>query len=140
MTTMNNDTSKNVTTKANKKKDKADKDKSKLPPNPSCEQIYAYFEDKLNAQEISFNAKIETLQRDLEQKDVVIKKLNVEISELKKSCSFLSNETSEIKNKMQESHDEITTKMENANTAVKEIINKSTDLEDRSRRSNLVFL
>ena len=117
-----------------------------LPTNPSIEQLQSYFERKFNALEEKYNkleistaARVETLHKVIQQKDDVIGKLNVEIGELKKSYSFLSSETAEIKTSMKQSNEQIAAKFETTNSLVKENNNKSIDLEDRSRRSNLIF-
>ena len=75
----------------------------------------------------------------LEQKDQLVSslstkvgKLEVEIENLQKGYNFMSMETSELKNKhsIETSH---------TNRKVGFLESKTQDLEDRSRRNNLVF-
>ena len=108
--------------------------------------IHAYYEEKFKMleemfkmSEVSFNSKVDGLYKILEQKDEVIGKLNIQIGELKKSFDFLSKETSDIK----VSHENTTKTLENEiksnGNFAHEIKTKTIDLEDRSRRDNLVF-
>ena len=94
--------------------------------------LKADYEQKLNILKVENDAKVETLHRILATKEEVIGKLQKEIGELQKSYSFLSNENSEIKNK-------VTANETSINNKIDQIEQKSTDLEDRSRRNNLVF-
>ena len=59
-------------------------------------------------------------------------KLTSEIDHLKGGYDFLSNETSEIKQKVKSD-------ISNANKRIEFLNSKAQDLEDRSRRNNLVF-
>ena len=112
----------------------------------SIEDIQAQYEEKLKKVEeklknveLSLGSQIETLFKVLKQKDDVIGQLNVQIGELKKSCDFLSNETADLKNNHQKSTKMFENKIETTGTFVQEIKSKTVDLEDRSRRDNLVF-
>ena len=96
-------------------------------------------EEKFKTLEISSNSKLDALYKVLEQKDEVIGKLNVQIGELKQSCDYLTKETSDIK----QCHDETTKMLQSKIDATSkfacDIKAKTVDLEDRSRRNNLVF-
>ena len=63
----------------------------------------------------------------------------MQIGELKKSFDFLSKETSEIKLSQDNAIKNLDNKIESNVRYVHEIKNKTIDLEDRSRRENLVF-
>ena len=96
-------------------------------------------EERVALIEAQFNARIDELHKILSQKDTVIGNLNREIGELKKSYDFLSNELSVLKKSQEESEVIVDKKLKETNKALSETILKTTDLEDRSRRSNLVF-
>ena len=115
--------------------------------NPSCElnckSKFKYLEARIKELENSFNAnqaKISALETIIEKKDSALADLNQqvgflksEVSNLKTSCNFLlTKETSDLKNENQiikEKH----------HVEMKEVRDKTIDLEDRSRRDNLVF-
>ena len=112
---------------------------SKLPSNPTVKQLQAYFEEKLKNVEISCNARVDTLLKVVEQKDTVIGKLNMEIGELKKSFNFISKETSDMKLTIENNEKSINTEMKITHQSINEVKHKTVDLEDQSRRSNLIF-
>ena len=96
-------------------------------------------EEKMKDMETSFNAKIEALHVVIEAKEKVLSKLNQEVGYLKSeldnikdSNNFLSQETTDLKHQAETSN----TKYEQD---IREIKEKTVDLEDRSRRNNLVF-
>ena len=96
-------------------------------------------EERFNAKIEHCNAQIEALSKVIESKDQVIAKLNEnvgflksEVINLKTSLNFMSKETSDMKNEIKKVDD-------NCKEGVEQLNNKTTDLEDRSRRSNLVF-
>ena len=96
-------------------------------------------EEKMKDVETSFNAKIEALHVVIEAKEKVLSKLNQEVgylksevANLKQSSNFLSQETTDIKTLA----DDVNSKHQQEINVLKE---KAVDLEDRSRRSNLVF-
>ena len=89
--------------------------------------------------EISFNSKLDALYKVIDQKDEVIGKLNRDIGELKQSFDFLSKETSDIKKSQAEVSKYLENEIENTSKSIKEVKNKTVDLEDRSRRQNLIF-
>ena len=89
--------------------------------------------------EAGFNAKLDALYKVIDQKDEMIGKLNRDIGELKQSCNYLSQETSDLKKSQKEFSGYIENQFEDNKKAVAEVKSKTIDLEDRSRRSNLVF-
>ena len=116
------------------------------PSNPShktgankSNSIEAQYEERLMLLEARFEAKVEELHKVISQKDAVIGNLNREIGELKKSCNFLTKETSDIKKAQEELTLDVEKKLTHTNKALSETKEKTIDLEDRSRRSNLVF-
>ena len=102
-------------------------------------QLEANYQEKLKQSEANFQGKVDTLHRIVEQKNDAISKLNVEIGELRASFNFMSNETTEIKKKLDVTKNVIQSKMEKTEKNVNTIREKTVDLEDRSRRNNLVF-
>ena len=92
-------------------------------------------DDKINVIKISFEAKVEELHKILERKDDTIGQLNQEIGKLKECCNFLTQETTDIKKLIGENKQGI----DDSNNTLNEVKDKTVDLEDRSRRNNLVF-
>ena len=103
------------------------------------QQMEQQFDDKLQRLEERNEAKVDTLHRVINEKDTVIGRLNNEIGELKKSLDFLTNETSEIKKSVAENVKNLDSKISISQNNVSAIKYKTVDLEDRSRRCNLVF-
>ena len=103
------------------------------------EEKFKMLEEKFKMSEVSFLARVDGLHRILEQTDEVIGKLNMQIGELKKSFDFLSKETSDIKISQENATKNLETKIEFNGKYAHEIKAKTIDLEDRSRRENLVF-
>ena len=101
----------------------------------TVEELKNYFENQLNLMKVEHQSKIDTLHRVLKDKDEVIGVLQRDIGELKKTCDFLTEETTALKGqiKVNQASLEATTKSYN------NLVDKTSDLEDRSRRSNLVF-
>ena len=102
-------------------------------------QMLKKFEEKLKLQEAQFCAKLETLTNIIDKKETAIAKLNQKVGELtgelnclKDSHSFMSNETTVMKEKIESTSQAHERK-------ITELQNKSEDLEDRGRRNNLVF-
>ena len=96
-------------------------------------------EQVFNSKIEGLNSKIEVLTNLLNSKDKeiaglnqLVGSLNAEVSNLKKGFNFMSNETSDLKKVVEKTEKE---NIENI-TQLKE---KTTDLEDRGRRNNLVF-
>ena len=86
-----------------------------------------------------FNSKFDGLKQIIVEKNNIIGKLEQEIIELKsevtdlrKGYNFMSLETSEVKKLVSETE-------QKATKSISELTEKSNDLEDRSRRNNLVF-
>ena len=105
----------------------------------SLEEIEKRFEDRLVQLETSHQAKLDALYRVLEQKDEIIGRLHIEIGEMKQSLNYLHSETSEIRKNVSENAKKVDAKFNTTATNVNEIKLKTVDLEDRSRRCNLVF-
>ena len=89
--------------------------------------------------QLSFQSKLDALMLVIENKDKQITglsqqvgKLSSEIEHLKEGYGFLSKETSEIKEKM-------VTETIQADKKIAFLESKAQDLEDRSRRCNLIF-
>ena len=112
---------------------------SPKPTMESIEELQAYYEEKFRLFEASVEAKVETLHRIVENKEETIGKLYKEIGELKKSLDFMSNETSVIKDQIKSSNDMFKTQFQKSESTMVDLQAKTVDLEDRSRRSNLVF-
>ena len=96
-------------------------------------------EEKLNKLELSSSAKIEALTKVIESKEQSLSKLNqevgylkAELTNLKTTTSFLTNETSDLKKDAEVSNIR-------CQDDIRFLKEKATDLEDRSRRNNLVF-
>ena len=98
-------------------------------------ELREHFEKQLNLLKIECNSKVDTLHRVLKDKDKEIGLLQREIGELKKTCDFLSDETSILKGRIKENEVSLETAVKKCDT----LTDKTSDLEDRSRRSNLVF-
>ena len=103
------------------------------------DEIREYYDEKLNTIKTQFEAKLETLHKIIEKKDDVIGKLNNKIGELEQSLNFLSGETSDIKKKVEDNAKAIKSRVDITDNQVETIRAKTIDLEDRSRRCNLVF-
>ena len=114
---------------------------------PSCtvqvpeeeKNVHAIYEEKFKMFQASVQGQLDTLHRILDKKDDTIAKLNKEIGELKKGYSFLSAELSDLKKSQEEHETDTDKKFKETEKVIYETKNKTTDLEDRSRRSNLVF-
>ena len=103
------------------------------------EEKFRQLELTLNVKIETLNAKVETLTQVMESKDVALAKLNQEngylkseLINLKQCANVLSQETTDIKNSMEI----VQTRQKQEISTLQE---KTTDLEDRSRRNNLVF-
>ena len=103
------------------------------------QEIQASYDDKLKIAEANFQGKIDTVHRILEQKEDIISKLNREIGELKTGMNFHSSEISEIRKNVGEMKKDSESKFNDTNKKVDDVKTKTVDLEDRSRRCNLVF-
>ena len=92
-------------------------------------------DEKLALYKAENDGKIDALHTVIQNKDDVIGKLLIEIGELRNSCSFLTEETSVLKGQIQINK----TSIENNAHQTAAVVDKSNDLEDRSRRNNIVF-
>ena len=93
------------------------------------------FEKKILLIQTEFQAKVDTLHEVLKTKDDVIGKLQSEIGHLKQTCNYLTEETTTLKGQLNIHEVSLTEAGKKYNT----IVDKTADLEDRSRRNNLVF-
>ena len=94
-----------------------------------------HYDNELKLIRTEFNGKVDVLYNVIKDKDEVIGNLNKEIGELKNTCSFLTEETTVLKGHIK-THDISIKSNSKKNDELK---TKSIDLEDRSRRNNLVF-
>ena len=134
--------------KINKRGDEqsSKQDTETIKTDNNIENVHLYYEErirlleeKIRIQEVSYDSKLDAIYKVLAQKDDIIGKLNIQIGELRKSCDFLSKETSDIKLEHEETTKKLQSKIENNAKLVHEVKAKTVDLEDRSRRNNLVF-
>ena len=93
------------------------------------------FEKRMLLMQTEFQAKVDTLYDVLKTKDEVIGKLQGEIGQLKQTCNYLTDETSVLKGQLKTQEMSLSEAGKKYNT----IVDKAADLEDRSRRNNLVF-
>ena len=114
--------------------------------NPADSEKGFITEAECNAKLLSieqvFEARIKTLMTVLDNKDKVISELSTKVGklesnveQLKDSISFLTNETSELKKGADNLKVEANKTLKN----VSSLSSKATDLEDRSRRDNIVI-
>ena len=99
------------------------------------EMLQKRFDQKILLLQTHFEAKVNALHEVIRDKDVTIGKLNNQIGELKQCCDFLTNETSELGGKVKANEISLTSSSKHYD----ELVNKNSDLEDRSRRNNAVF-
>ena len=129
-----------MSTKPGKKGPKAPPASPKLDKEATTlEELRAHYDQKFKFMEARFDAKIDTLTKVIEKKDDVIGKLNIEIGQLQKGLSFMSTETSEIRKCAEKNKKVLETKLEKNEKEADALKQKTVDLEDRSRRCNLVF-
>ena len=103
------------------------------------EEKFKQYDEKFKLLEVKSQAQVDTLHKIIEKKDVVIQKLCEDIGDLKKSFDYMSKETADIKEKLDTSNTALKSKLQEAESEMKSVMEKTVDLEDRSRRSNLVF-
>ena len=110
------------------------------------ELLQKHFDQKLLLVQTKFEAQISALHDVIKEKDVTIGNLytdigelkasyNTEIKDLKQSCDFLTNETSVLGGRVKGNELNIAS----ASKHNDDLVNKTADLEDRSRRNNVVF-
>ena len=105
----------------------------------TIEDVHNHYEEKFKLLETSFQAKLDTLHKIIDKKDEAIGKLNEDIGDLKRSLDFMSKETSEMKQQINMNNDTFKSKLQQTESNMENVRAKTVDLEDRSRRSNLVF-
>ena len=95
--------------------------------------------DEINSLRSEFNAKFDSLNNMVQTRNNTISKLKeevgllkTEVSDLKDGCSFLTQETTELKTAVENTD-------KNVKESINDLTNKAVDLEDRSHRNNLVF-
>ena len=93
------------------------------------------FETKLLLIQTEYQAKVDTLHGVVKTQNEALGKLQTEIGELKQTCNYLTDETATLKGQIK--NNEI--KLEATSKKYTSIVDKTSDLEDRSRRNNLVF-
>ena len=125
--------------KSEKNEKKNNKSDETVDETSSNSEFLKHYEEKLRMLEAGFNAKLEALYKVIDQKDEMMGKLNREIGELKQSYNYLSQETADLKKSQEEFSGYIENQFDNTKKAMVEMKSKTIDLEDRSRRSNLVF-
>ena len=94
-----------------------------------------YYDQKLLLFQTETNGRINALNDNLKCKEEIISKLNVEIGELKATCNFLTKETTELNKKIERNEAKLSSAMKHHN----DMVEKNADLEDRSRRNNVIF-
>ena len=108
-------------------------------PAKNLQDLQQMFQQKLIILQAETQGKIDSLYNVIKMKDEMIGKLQADIGALKKSFDFISKETSENHNLITECSKTIESKFVDTNKYIQDIKDKTVDLEDRSRRSNLVF-
>ena len=91
--------------------------------------------EQISLMKAEYEGRFDFLQKEIALKNDIIGKLQSEIGELKQSYSFLSNETALISGRLKSNETILDSHAKKHN----EINEKASDLEDRSRRNNLVF-
>ena len=86
-----------------------------------------------------FRGQTDALHRVINDKDTLIGALQKKVGELEKSLDYLHNETSENNKKIDHNTKHFESEITKTNQSVFSVKEKAVDLEDRSRRSNLVF-
>ena len=82
-----------------------------------------------------FDGKIDALYNVIRIKDETIGKLQQEMGEVKSSCDFLSEETTEIRGQIKSNEAILNSHAKKHD----EVVSKTVDWEDHSRRNNLLF-
>ena len=111
----------------------------KLDEVSNFENLKKHFEKLLDKKvflvKTELKGEINALHQVIKNKDEALGKLHQELGELQKSYSFLSDETSQLKGNINLNEVAI----EGISKKHNEIVDKASDLEDRSRRNNIVF-
>ena len=93
------------------------------------------YDRKLENLSLQMQGKIDTLNNVIRMKDEILAKTNQEIGELKASYNFVSGETSALAGKVNLTN----ILVDKCKSEQARLEGKAVDLEDRSRRNNLVF-
>ena len=101
----------------------------------TIKELQQDFNQQIALVKAEFGGQIKMLENILKMKDEIIGNLQTEVGELRQTCNFLTNETHELNGKIKVNEVSIES---NVKKTV-EVAEKTVDLEDRSRRSNLVF-
>ena len=128
-------TDKKETECQNQNGNQSDPDISISIPGETLEEIRKEFEKQLNLVKVDCTAQVNALHRVINDNYSVIGNLQRDIGELKKTCDFLTEETHVLRGQIKKNETSLEANAEKYNT----LTDKTTDLEDRSRRSNLVF-
>ena len=99
------------------------------------ELLQKHFNQKLLLMRTEFQGKIDAFRDVIKDKDVVIGQLQTEVAELKKEYNYISKDIDELKDRACQNESSIDTAVKNHNA----LVDKASDLEDRSRRNNVVF-
>ena len=108
----------------------------------NLKEIKAEFENTVNELKREFNGKIDLLKDLLSSKDKVIAELGIKIGTLTKASdeviqglNFVTKETTDLKDNI----DQTVSKINTQANEIAEVKDKARDLEDRSRRGNIVM-
>ena len=116
-------------------------------PAGSLKELQQMFINKLNLIQAETQSKVDTLFNVVKMKDEIIGKLQADIGKLqadvgallKVSVSYMTKETSDHQKMIDDCNKAMESKFSDTEKYMQDIKNKTVDLEDRSRRSNLVF-
>ena len=92
-------------------------------------------EEKLAKMKTQFDKKLTSLEHENTTKDVTIKQLTKDLEDAKTTLNYISQETTDLEKSVDDNRTAIKVSRDDVNN----VINKTDDLEDRSRRNNLVF-
>ena len=95
----------------------------------------ADFINQTTVMKAEFKGQVEALHQVIQDQNNTIIKLQIDAEELKKSCSFLTDETTSLKGYIKTNELSI----DGVKKKHDQLIDKTCDLEDRSRRNNVVF-
>ena len=101
--------------------------------------ITTKFQTELSLVTTKLQTEVDTLYNVVKMKDEVIGKLQTELGEVKQSLNYLHKETSDNHKLINETNNVMEKKIKETNHTMQGIKSKNVDLEDRSRRCNLVF-
>ena len=104
-------------------------------PNNTISDLKKHFDNQFSLLRAECKAQADAFQKAIQNKDNLIEKLLKEIGELKATVSVLTEETTVLNGKIQANELQINSNAKSHN----ELLNKATDLEDRSRRNNVIF-